>query len=249
MIYAATCVWLLLIVLLAWGVDRVWSGLAKPRTLQTILFPGTVIVQLGRIVGLLITGAKVVQVKLPEGDGASPKGQGADWKPKLPFIGPLVVALLPMFLLGVVIAIVSLRLGHSILIRLPADQISTAVPTTLTAFWDQLRALITLCQGTLDAFRASESDTWKIALFVYLLASLTVRLAPLPGNVRGHLGAIVILAIAAALAGTVVDWLPGLIQRAWPLLALAVGWLLLLLIVSLLVSAVVRSAKVILKAD
>lgn len=248
MIYAATCVWLLIIVLLAWGVDRVWSGLAPSRTVQAVLFPGTLIVQLGRVVGLLITGAKVVQVKLPDGEGGQ-KGQGADWTPKLPFVGPLVVALLPMFLLGVVIAFVSLRLGQSVLMRLPADQISTAVPTTLAAFWDQLRALITLCQGTLDALRAAETETWKRLLFIYLMASLTVRLAPLPGNVRGHLGAIVILAIVAALAGTVVDWLPTLIQRAWPLLALAVGWLSLLLFVSLLVSAAVRSARMFLKAE
>lgn len=248
MIYAAACVWVLTIVLLAWGVDRVWAGLATAKTLQVILFPGTLILQLGRIVALLITGAKVVQVKLPDAQGGT-KTQGADWQPRLPIIGPMIVALLPMALLSFVIAIVGLQLGRSVLMRLPADQIAPAVPLSLTAFWDQLRGLVTLCQGTLDALRSAEAEPWKVALFIYLMACLTVRLAPLPGNVHGQLGAIVVLTAVAALTGTVMESMPMMIERVWPLLALAVGWLLLLLLGSLLVSAIVASARAIFKPE
>lgn len=248
MIYAAASIWLMLAVLLAWGVDRLWADLAKPRTLQILLFPGTVIAQLGRIVGLLITGAKVVQVAVPDGEGGG-KSKGADWEPKLPVIGPLIVALLPMAFLGIVIYFVSVRLGYSVLVNLPTDEVSTVVPTTLGAFWDQVRSLVTLCQATLDAVRTADTDFWKIALFIYLMACLTVRLAPLPGNVRGHLGAIIAIGITAALIGTVLEGLPSLIQRAWPLLALAVGWLLLMLLLSLLVRAVVSLAKMFLQAE
>ncbi len=248
MIYAAASIWLMLAVLLAWGVDRLWADLAKPKTLRIILFPGTAIAQLGRIIGLLITGAKVVQVAAPDGEGGG-KTKGADWEPKLPIIGPLIVALLPMAFLAIVIYIVGVKLGYPVLVNLPADEVSTAVPMTLSAFWDQVRALVTLCQGTLDAVRAADTEAWKISLFIYLMACLTIRLAPLPGNIRGHLGAIIAFGITTALIGTVLDGLPNLIQRAWPLLALAVGWLLLMLLLSLLVRAAVVSAKMFLQAE
>lgn len=247
MIYAAASIWLMFAVLLAWGVDRIWADLAKPKTLRVVLFPGTLIAQLGRIVGLLITGAKVVQVSVPEGaEGA--KSKGADWEPKLPIIGPLIVAIFPMSLLAFMIYLVGVRLGYPVLANLPANEVSTAVPTSLAAFWDQVRALVTLCQGTLDALRNAELDAWKIVLFTYLMACLTVRLAPLPGNVHGHLGAIVVLGICMALAGTVLDGLPALLQRGWPLLALAVGWLLLMLLLSLLARAAIASARMFLQA-
>lgn len=246
MIYAAACIWILLVVFLAWGVDRLWKGIAQPRTLRVILWPGAFLAQVGRVLGLLITGAKVVKAGPDEGDTSA---NGADWAPKMPVIGPLVVALIPMTLLAIVLYLVGFRLGYPVLEKLPASVVSTAPPLTLAAFWEQLRSLITLSEGTLDAVRSAEVEPGKLILFMYLMVCFTVRLAPSPGNLRGHVGAILLLGITAGLVGTVIDGLPNLIQSLWPLLALALGWLLLLLMGTLIVRAAISSARVILKAE
>ena len=59
MLYAALTLWLLVIVFCAWGVHRIWSGLVKPRVVNTILLPGTLVAQLGHVLGLLVTGNPV----------------------------------------------------------------------------------------------------------------------------------------------------------------------------------------------
>lgn len=246
MIYAAACFWVLLVVFLAWGVDKLWRGLAHPKTLRMLLWPGSFLAQIGRILALLITGAKVVKASPDESDSAT---GGADWAPKMPVIGPMVVAIIPMCLLAAVLYLVSQRLGYPVLEKLPATTVATVPPLTLPAFWDQLRSLITLSQGTLDAVRNADVQPWKLLLFMYLMVCFTVRMAPSPGNLRGHVSAIILIGIAAGLAGTVLEDLPKLIQGAWPILALALGWLLLLLIGTLIVRAVISSARVILKAE
>ena len=56
MIYFAVTFWLLVAVLTAWGVHQLWSGMLKPRTVNSILLPGTLVAQLGHVLGLLVTG-------------------------------------------------------------------------------------------------------------------------------------------------------------------------------------------------
>jgi hypothetical protein len=241
MIYAAASFWLLVFVLLAWGVEHLWQSQAKAKTLDTVLFPGTLIAQVGRIIGLLITGATVAGGK--EGDE---KRSGPDWQPNLPVIGPLLVALFPMAALGFVLYLVIVYLGPAIVAKLPDDQIPPALPLTLSAFWEQLRRLISLSESTLNAVRAADAESWKLLLFVYLMICLTIRMAPLPGNVRGHVGAVIILGITAALAGTVWPTLPQLILGAWPILALSIGWLILMLLISLIACGIIQSTRMIL---
>ncbi len=249
MIYAAASLWLLVVTLLAWGVLSLWSPLAQPKAIDLFLWPGTALAKFGRIVGLLITGAKVVRGAAPGGSADGGGQTGPEWQPKLPVIGPVIVALGPMLALGGVFYLVVARLGMPVASSLPIDKVSTTVPSTLAAFWDQLRALVTLSEGTLNALFSTGGALWKSALLAYLASALTIRLAPTPGNVRGHVAAVVLLGVAAALAGTIYESLPSVILGAWPLLAFAVGLLLLLLIVSLLVRGVVSSARLILSAD
>ena len=68
MLYAALTFWLLVIVFCAWGVHALWSGLIKPRAVNTILLPGTLVAQLGHVLGLLITGNQVQNTALMSDD-------------------------------------------------------------------------------------------------------------------------------------------------------------------------------------
>lgn len=245
MIYAATSVWLTLILLMAWSIHRLWQGIVKARTVNGVLLPGTLIAQLGHVIGLLITGATVHDTALVgDNDRGEPSTQPG-FKPKIPFVGPIVVALLPMLALGGAIFLLVVRLGRPVIVHVPVDALSMELPVTLAAFWDQLRALVTLAEETLRAASNTGAITWKTGLFTYLMVCFTVRMAPIPGNVRGHIGAIAALGCMAALAATLSPRPLKIIQDAWPILSLTMGWLLLLMLLSLVARGVVESIQMI----
>ena len=87
--------------------------------------------------------------------------------------------------------------------------------------------------------------TWHTALFSYLMICLTVRMAPFPGNARGHFGAIAASGGILALIGTISTKPSEMIEQAWPLIAVTVGWLTLLMLISLLSKGVVSIIQVI----
>ncbi len=243
MIYVSVSVWLMVAVLLAWGVYHVWSRLAKPKTVNAVLLPGTLIAQLGHVVGLLITGASVDKTRLMEDDEDGAPATSPNPRPKIPVVGPVIVALLPLVALGAVINLTIVKLGLPVVEKMPQGQILIQLPAGLAAFWDQVRGLVTLAEGTLNAVRGAEAAHWRILLFGYLMVCLTVRMAPQPGNVRGHMGAVVAVGLVAWLVGTVWAFVPQMIERVWPLLCLTVGWLLLLMMVTLVVQGMVMSVR------
>jgi hypothetical protein len=241
MVYAAASVWVMVVMLLAWGVHHLWSTIVKPKSVNTVLLPGTLVAQLGQIVGLLITGGTVNNTALMRGDEKGSPATNPNPQPKIPVIGPVIVALLPMVALGATLYLMIRKLGVPVLEKMPKELISGQLPGSLAAFWEQLRGLITLAEGTLNAVRSAENASWRVAVFIYLMTCLTVRMAPLPGNIRGHIGAIASLGVIAWLAGTVTPGIPEIILQGWPIMTLAVGWLLLLLLLSLVVRGVVST--------
>ena len=56
MLYAALTFWLLVIVFSAWGVHWLWSQMIKPRAVNTVLLPGTLVAQLGHVLGVAAHG-------------------------------------------------------------------------------------------------------------------------------------------------------------------------------------------------
>ncbi len=245
MIYAATCVWLTLIVLMAWSVHRLWQGIVKSRTVNGVLLPGTLIAQLGHVIGLLITGATVNNTAWVEDNDRGEPSTQPGFKPKIPFVGPIVVALLPMLALGGAIFLLVVRLGRPVIVQLPMDALSTELPVTVGAFWDQLRALVTLAEETLAAASSTGVTSWKTGLFIYLMTCFTVRMAPIPGNVRGHVGAIAAVGSIAALSATLSPKPLNIIQDGWPILSLTMGWLLLLMLLSLVARGAVETIQMI----
>jgi len=242
MVYASTCLWLVIVVLLADGVYRIWASILRAQVVDGFLLPGTVIQQIGQVVGLLVTGATAG----PPPQGKEPNAPPPAPQPKIPVVGPIIVALVPMIGLAICIYAVASQLGVGILAKMPKELVERRAPGTLNAVWDQLRGLITLAEATLNALRNADGNGWKIFLFVYLLHSLSVRLAPLPGKVFNHIGAIAGFGAIAALMGSIIPSLPQTIERSWPVLTLTIGWLTLALLVSLCVKGVVsgwRMAK------
>lgn len=246
MLYAAATLWLMLIVLLAWGVHHLWSGLVKPKVVNAVLLPGTLVAQLGHVLGLLVTGGTVNNTALMSDDDSGAPEMDADAKPRVPLIGPIVVALLPMIALGAAIYASVQQVGGPLMARLPPELLVSKIPPqTLAAFWDQLRALITLAEVTLESVRQTDLANWRNALFVYLLVCMSVRMAPIPGNLRGHLAAVCVTGIVAALLGTLAPSIPSALEQSWQVVTLTVATLVLLLVASLLIRAGVGLIRIV----
>jgi len=239
MTYIALTFWLLVIVLSAWGVHRIWGGMIKPKVLNTILLPGTLVAQIGHVLGLLVTGATVSNTTLFKDDESGDPETTNDPRPRLPVVGPVLIGLLPLVACATAIYFVARHLGQPVMLRMTADVVGPTLPTTLEGAWQLLRDQISLAESMLTAVTAADYANWKTGLFVYLLACLTIRTAPFPGNLRGALGAIVVLGGGAATITSLFDVADPRVQSAWAVLNLSVATLMLLLIASLAVKGAV----------
>jgi len=243
MVYAALTFWLLVVVLTAWGVQQLLGGLVKPKVFNTILLPGTLVAQLGHVLGLLITGATVSNTTLIKDDEEGAPETTPDPKPRIPVVGPVIIGMLPLLACGIAIFFVSASLGDPVIANVHVTVVGDTLPTSMPAFWDLLRSLITLIESFVDAIALANLGNGKVLLFLYLLVCLAVRMAPFPGYLRGSLAAIVILGIAAAVIASLTDAADPRVQSGWAVLNLSVATLLFLLLISLLVRGCVGLIK------
>lgn len=245
MIYVSASIWLLIAVLMAWGVYHLWTTMVKPRTLDVLLFPGTLVAEVGRTVGLLVAGAKFAPKALAPPDKKDPKPyEGPLYEPSVPVFGPMVVGIVPFIFILCAIYAVLTRLGSPVIAAVPSDQISAEVPGTLSVVWSQLRGLITLAERTFDALRNAEMVHWRTAVLTYVLACLCIRLSPFKGNAAGLLGSIGLIAATVTLVGTLTTAPADLIAGSWPLFCVIIGMLVLLMIITLMVRGVVLTVRV-----
>ncbi len=245
-LYAALTFWLLVIMFAAWGVHLLWSALIKPRVVNSVLLPGTLVAQLGHVLGLLITGNSVQHTKLMgDDDEGKPESSPPD-KQRLPVIGPILVGLLPLVACAVALYFVSAYWGSSVIRHggNAALSVPQTLPTSLGGIWALLRASITLIEDLLNAIIRSDLPNWPTALFLYLAICLTVRMAPFEGHRRGAVGAIFLAAILIAIIGSWVPAARAFIESSWPILSFAVGMLLFLLLLSLLITGIVRFIQI-----
>lgn len=235
MTYIALTFWLLIIVLTAWGVHQLWSGMVKPKVLNTLLLPGTLVALIGHVLGLLITGATITNTTLYKNDESGAPENTPHPDPKIPVLGPVIIGLLPLLACAIAIYFVARAFGGSILGGLSGIGVAPDLPVSIAAYWDLLRALVSLVEGFVASIARADLARWQTWMFIYLLVCLAVRCAPFPGNLRGALGAIVVLGVAGATlqAFAAVDDLR--VRNAWAVLNLTLAALLLLLLISLLI--------------
>lgn len=247
MLYATLTFWAFVVVFSAWGVHHVWSGMIKPRVVNAILLPGTLVAQLGYVLGLLVTGNAVRNAMLMSDDERGEPRADAPERQKLPVLGSIVVGLLPILACaGCLCAavtwwgrVVFRGLSGGAEIMVPAE-----LPRTLDGWWELLRTSVTLMQNMLNAVRESDLPNWRTALFLYLAVCLTVRMAPFPGNRRGTLGAI---ALAGALTAVAASFAPAAresLLSSWYILSFAVAMLMCLLLLTLLVRGAVGVVQI-----
>lgn len=247
MLYAALTFWLFVILFTAWGVHRIWSNLVKPRTVNIVLLPGTLVAQLGRVLGLLITGNAVKNTALMgDDDKGDPKSDVPDQQ-RLPIVGPILIGLLPLVACACCLYISTNLWGGRILTGLSGGSdvaLTQQLPKTVGGFWELLHNGISLMQNILLAIMNSDLPNFKTVGFLYLAVCLTVRMAPFDGNRRGAIGAIALTGLLIAVAASLMPSVRELVLQSWRVLSLAVAMLLFLLLLSLLASGVVALIRV-----
>lgn len=237
-LYVALTFWLLVIVFTAWGVHTLWGGLVKPRIVNSLLLPGTLVAQLAHVAGLLITGNAVQNTSLMgEGDDGQPQSE-TPAEQKLPLLASILTGLLPIAACAACLYIAARYLGDGVLgqaaeagtLSLPRE-----LPTTLAGAWALLHAALSLIEHMLNLVLRSDLLHWKTVLFLYLAICLTVRLAPFAGNRRGALGAILLTGLLVAVFGSFTSSAREVVLSSWAVLSFAAAMLLFLLLTSLLV--------------
>jgi hypothetical protein len=204
------------------------------------------VAQLGHVLGLLITGGTVNNTSLVKDDDSGEPQTAPDAQPRIPVVGAIVIALLPLAGCAAAIYWVSRYLGTPILtgMRDHAPR-QLVLPTSVELFFNSIRAGVSLAQQLMDSVRASNYHDWRTWVFLYLVICLTVRMAPLTGNLRGSMGAILVTGLLAFVVGQITRSTPGFLETAWPLIVFSVSVLMFLLMVSLLVKGTVMLVKTI----
>lgn len=245
--YAAMTFWLFVIVFSALGVHRLWSSLIQPKIVNSLLLPGTLVAQLGYILGTLVTGGTVNNTTLVKDNESCEPETGEDPQSKVPVIGSVILALLPMVGCAVAIYWTARYFGTPFLDGMRRAQFNhLLLPTSLPAFFDMLRGMLALVEHLMAVVQASDLQDWQTLLFLYLVICLTVRMAPLTGNLRGSLGAIALFGVFAFLLAQVTKSDTGAFSTAWPLVIFCVAVLLFLLMFSLLLTGAVGLVKTVL---
>ncbi len=237
MLYLAITFWLLVCVLTAWGVHRLWCAILPVKVLNAILLPGTLIALLGHILGQLVTGATVNSATLYK-DGSGDPETTANPKPRIPVVGGVIIGMLPLLACGIAIFFAVRYLGGPILAGLPTNAVKLELPTSLSGFFDLLRGQITLVESLIAAMRAADFGDWKTGVFVYLLVCLAIRMAPFEGTLRGALAAIILLGLGTAAVTSFFDLADPRVQTGQAILTLTIAALMFLLLISLLIRGI-----------
>jgi hypothetical protein len=212
-----------------------------------VLLPGTLVAQLGHVLGLLLSGNRVQNTRLMGDDEKGDPESDTPDEQRLPVVGPVLIGLLPLVACGAGLYMAAHFWGGRVLNHGTASsmQLSQTLPTSLGGVWALLHESVDLMKNMVDAILRSDLPNWPTVLFLYLAICLTVRMAPFEGNRRGALGAIL---LAAVLISVVSSLIPAakvfVVRSSWPILSFAVGMLLFLLLFSLLVRGVVGLIRI-----
>jgi len=248
MLYATFTLWLLLALLVGAGVYRLWAGLVKPAWIGWALLPGTLVSEMAYIFGCLITGGEIRRAKILPGGGGKGKGgsdePATEASPRLRLIGPVAASMLSMAACAGAILAAHALLGEPVIGLFGGGagargELPRALPTSSEAFWEQLAGQVWLLRRICRAWTDLDWLDWRVPVFVYLAACLSIRLAPVGKPVRPTIIAVVVWAALLALAAAVARRFRDCLDDLWPLLTYVWSSLLFFLAVTLLIRGVV----------
>lgn len=234
--------WMVVAMLAALAVLRLWRGVISPRTLAIGLLPGTLTARMGFAFGVLITGGTVQRLSLVESDeGQTDTTSGGE---TLAWLRGTFAALLPMLACAAAIVLLVQWLGIASARAMLVHDAAASFQFSLAGIGAFLRDTVSLLQAILSAALHANPFDWRYWVFLYLLVCLTLRLAPSRAHLRSALLALLLTGIVLALAGWLVPGSHGVLRRGWGVLSLVVATNLLLLVLTLLARGVVELVRV-----
>jgi hypothetical protein len=260
LIYVAFTVWLFAILFAGIGVYRLWAQLSRPLWVNWLLLPGTFVSEMCYIFGTLITGGEIRRVQLmpagKSGRGASDGEPVTEDAPRLKVVGPAVASLTAVIgSLAALVALYSLLetpairqfvISSDLWIPWGKKGLPRRLPETWDQFWQLVKFQFDLVKGMLESWRELDWLDWRIPLFVYLAACLSIRLAPVGRDLRWSLGAMVLVSVLIGLSGLVSERFDNMIQDGdlWYFLTYIWTLLLLLLLVTLVLRGLVGLTRI-----
>ncbi len=205
-------IWIAILIFMSRAVDHMLRRSLGSGLYMFIVSPGVAIHELSHALGCLLTGARVVEVKLISKHG----GYVKHTQPKVPVIGPVIISLFPLFGGVLFIWVIALAMNYSGISLLDLrDPLSSA--------------------HRLVGFFASNYMLWHFWIFLYLLVSVSASLGPSNRDIKNCLLGLIILAlIAAAMIETSEYLADGLDHIGRPLMA-GMNLTLFLLVFSMLI--------------
>jgi hypothetical protein len=253
LIYVAFTVWLFAILFAGIGVYRLWSQVTRPLWVNWALLPGTFVSEMCYIFGTLITGGEIRRVQLMPAREGRKGGDGepvTEDAPRLKVVGPAVASLTAV--LGSLAALVALYslletpairqfvLSGDLWLPWGKKGLPRRLPETWDQFWMLLKFQFDLVKAMLESWAQLPWLDWRVPLFVYLAACLSIRLAPVGRDLRWTLAAMVLVSVLIAVAGLISRRFENTIRDGDLWYFLTYVWTLLLLL--LLVTLVLRGA-------
>lgn len=231
---ALTC-WTLVVVLTAWGVHRLWCGIVKPKVIDAVLLPGTLLARLGHVLGLLITGGAVRDVTLLRDSDSDESDSGSAPQTRIPIVGPAIVALLPLALSITAIYLTNRLFGAPLTSSVDDSVIGPTLPQSIAALWQALRDQITLVESLVAAIGTANPMDWRTWALLYLLICLVIRVAPATGCLRSALGGITLTGLVVGVVTLLMGRRLFDLDGAWIILNITQATALLLLLIGLIV--------------
>jgi len=246
-VYIALLAWVAVATLLSYIIERLWSDITSRRAFRFAMAPGVVVHELSHVAGCILTGAKVGRVTLFDGSG----GRVVHSRPKVPIFGQPIISLAPVA--GCTLALYAVwwffsgRLGLQSpelpRIEISADGAKALGLALQTLFLDSLRQVF--------ARRFLSADG---AIFIYLVLTFSICMAPSPTDLRQALlglvgiSAIVFLIHSFGLANlqTGAELSDRITRLGWKLFTFSIMLLMSALAISvpaLIIRKVIGSAK------
>jgi hypothetical protein len=236
MLYAAFVFWSIVAIFAARAAYGLLGCVMPPKVLNYALLPGTLVAQIGHHLALLVTGGTINQSRLANESTGEPEIQ-ADAKPRIPVLGPVLVAVVPIFLCGLAMVFAADFFSAKALVQEARSILPAELPRSLPAFWAQARTVLGSLEHASAMWSQADWDLWRTWLFAYLTICLTIRMSPLSQDLRPALLGVAMFGVIAWLVGMFTPWPADHLKQFWPKLSFLVSNLLLILVITLAAGA------------
>jgi len=181
----------IIVITISYALDRIWAAAMPVRAMYLFIrFPGIILHECSHIIGCLVTGARIRNIILFSENGGSVTYS----RPRLPYIGDVIISTAPLFLLPLALSLITWFFGSCLGCIFPA------FPATIEST-EAVAGLVNAVFGTFSDNLVTRFNGWFL-LYLYLTISLVLSVAPSTQDMKNAAAGMILLVIA----GIVIVW-------------------------------------------